>query len=183
MSSSCLRVCSRVFPRTTFLVIGLVSLFSGGVVQADEYITCESKNDRRSYCNVSGIRDANVELDRQLSKSPCIAEQTWGIDSRGVWVDGGCRAEFRVVRRYGGGYGHSGWSGSKHKDLEYERQKLELERERLELEKEKAKHEAATLQAPDVCPAGFRPGRCADRERKKGCKDMRTPRGLGCRTN
>lgn len=181
MSSSYFRACFRFVFQTTCFALSVVSLLSGGVVQADEYVTCESKNDRRSYCNVSGIRDANVELDRQLSKSPCIAEQTWGIDSRGVWVDGGCRAEFRVARRYGSGYGNS-WSGGKHKDLEYERQKLELERERLELEKEKAKHEAATSQAPDVCPAGFRPGRCGDRERKKGCKDMRTPRGLGCRT-
>jgi len=170
--------------KNSSVVVFLLMVFVSGQVsllQADEYITCESKNDRRSYCNVSGIRDSNIELDRKLSKSPCIAEQTWGTDSRGIWVDGGCRAEFRVTRRYSS---HGGsWGGHKHKDLEYEREKLELEQERLEFEKEKAKHEAATAQAPDVCPKGFRPGRCEKRERKKGCKDMRTERGLGCRTN
>ena len=88
--------------KNSSVVVFLLMVFVSGQVsllQADEYITCESKNDRRSYCNVSGIRDSNIELDRKLSKSPCIAEQTWGTDSRGIWVDGGCRAEFRVTRR------------------------------------------------------------------------------------
>ncbi|MFN2240619.1 MAG: DUF3011 domain-containing protein, partial [Thermoanaerobaculia bacterium] len=28
--------------------------------------------------------------------SPCVRNQTWGEDRDGIWVDGGCRAEFAV---------------------------------------------------------------------------------------
>ena len=50
-----------------------------------------------------------VTLVRQLSDSRCIQGQTWGWDARGVWVDRGCRGEFRsgggrYGNEYGGGY-------------------------------------------------------------------------------
>jgi hypothetical protein len=37
-----------------------------------------------------------VELLRQLSGTACVQGQSWGWDAEGVWVDGGCRALFRV---------------------------------------------------------------------------------------
>lgn len=55
---------------------------------------CESIDGRQNYCN-TGTR-ANVSFRRQISKSACIEGRTWGIDRRGVWVAGGCRAEFEV---------------------------------------------------------------------------------------
>lgn len=56
---------------------------------------CESRSGRWQHCP-SETR-AGVELVRQLSKNPCIRGQNWGADVRGVWVSGGCRAEFRMM--------------------------------------------------------------------------------------
>jgi len=57
---------------------------------------CSSQDGGRKRCPVSGevIRSAYVE--QQFSGSPCIQGSTWGFDSRNVWVDRGCRADFRV---------------------------------------------------------------------------------------
>lgn len=55
---------------------------------------CESDNGRWNHCAVSTRR--GVEFVRQLSRSACIRGQSWGTDARGVWVSGGCRAEFRI---------------------------------------------------------------------------------------
>lgn len=57
-------------------------------------ITCSSNDGRRNWCAVDPRAD--VRLNRQISGSPCIQGRTWGVDRRGLWVDRGCRAEFRV---------------------------------------------------------------------------------------
>lgn len=65
-----------------------------GFVQAPHLITCESRHHRRQQCGVSIERGAR--LHRQLSGTPCDEGRSWGWDAGGVWVDGGCRAEFQV---------------------------------------------------------------------------------------
>lgn len=45
-----------------------------------------------------------VQLFKQRSGSPCVFDQSWGFDQRGVWVDRGCRAEFAA--------GHTGEGSS-----------------------------------------------------------------------
>jgi hypothetical protein len=57
-------------------------------------VTCSSNNGRRNWCDIGGRRD--VQLTRQISGSACIRDNTWGVDRSGIWVDRGCRAEFRV---------------------------------------------------------------------------------------
>ena len=57
-------------------------------------VTCSSDDGKRNWCNVDTRR--GIQLSRQISGSPCIEGQTWGVDNRGLWVDRGCRAEFRV---------------------------------------------------------------------------------------
>ena len=57
-------------------------------------ITCSSNDGRRNWCAIGTARD--VQLARQISGSPCVRGNTWGIDQRGLWVDRGCRADFRV---------------------------------------------------------------------------------------
>ena len=62
----------------------------------NQTFTCSSNDGRRNYCSVPpGTNPRNVRLTRQISGSACIQGQTWGADRRGVWVDRGCRAEFR----------------------------------------------------------------------------------------
>ena len=70
-------------------------------------ITCESNNGRRNYCGSYDYRQ--VRLDKQISGSPCVSGQSWGVDGRGLWVDNGCRAIFSVrTHPHGDGYGHHG---------------------------------------------------------------------------
>ncbi|MEI9977497.1 MAG: DUF3011 domain-containing protein [Edaphobacter sp.] len=59
-----------------------------------QIVTCSSNDGRRNWCDTGGRR--NIQFNRQISGSPCIQGQTWGIDNRGLWVDRGCRAEFRI---------------------------------------------------------------------------------------
>jgi len=68
-------------------------------------ITCSSDNGGRNYCNIGGANPQNITLTRQISGSPCVRNQTWGVNQRGLWVDRGCRAEFSVA---GGGNWNSG---------------------------------------------------------------------------
>lgn len=65
-------------------------------------VTCASDDGKRHYCQLDTSR--GVQMVKQRSGSPCVENQTWGADRRGVWVDRGCRAEFAV----GGG---NGWNG------------------------------------------------------------------------
>ncbi|HEY5851735.1 MAG TPA: DUF3011 domain-containing protein [Lysobacter sp.] len=58
-------------------------------------IRCESRGNRWQHCDAD--TSAGAELVRQLSKNPCIKGDNWGADNRGVWVSGGCRAEFRMM--------------------------------------------------------------------------------------
>jgi hypothetical protein len=57
-------------------------------------VTCSSNNGKRNWCAIGNSRD--VQLVRQISGSACIRGNTWGLDQRGLWVDNGCRADFRV---------------------------------------------------------------------------------------
>jgi len=71
-------------------------------------ITCESRHHRVQYCPVSDPRSV-VVLVQQLGREQCVRGETWGNDERGVWVDKGCRAQFRIEPRGGGpGWWNSG---------------------------------------------------------------------------
>ena len=59
-------------------------------------VVCESSNGRRKTCNAD--TRYGVDVYRQLSKTECVFNSTWGYDSRGIWVDKGCRAEFALDR-------------------------------------------------------------------------------------
>ena len=74
-----------------------------GYTNSDGAFRCESRDGRTERCNTHGGR---VQFVRQLSDTPCVRGQSWGIDSRGVWVSNGCRALFRANGNNGnGGYG------------------------------------------------------------------------------
>lgn len=93
---------------------------------------------------------------------------------------------------YGGGYyGGPGYYGNGNYDrrererLERERERLEDERRRLERERERPTYQTAPPVArptQDRCPSGFSPSerKCSQEERRRGCRDMRLPSGLGC---
>lgn len=58
-------------------------------------IVCTSNNGERVFCETD-TRDG-VQMVRQIGGAPCIEGRTWGYDRRGIWVDRGCRAEFRII--------------------------------------------------------------------------------------
>lgn len=102
---------------------------------------------------------------------------------------------------YGGGYG-GGYDSRRDIDqsrrerdeLERERRRAEEERRRLERERERAERNGGSSnqgwnnspppqsRPADRCPPGFSPSeqKCSSQERRNGCRDIRTPGGLGC---
>lgn len=64
------------------------------VASRERTLRCESKDGRWKHCETDA--EGRIEFARQLSRSTCLRNQTWGVDPRGVWVSGGCRAEFRI---------------------------------------------------------------------------------------
>lgn len=88
---------------------------------------------------------------------------------------------------YGGGYYDNGYYGRERRELERERERLEDERERLERERQRERQPQYSpppppRPAPERCPPGFSPSeqKCSREERRRGCRDMRLPGGLGC---
>jgi hypothetical protein len=58
-------------------------------------IYCASDDMDRNWCPVD--TRAGVRLIRQRSDAACVLGRTWGYGRRGIWVDRGCRADFRVA--------------------------------------------------------------------------------------
>lgn len=86
------------------LCAGQGHLFSDARAAVDT-IRCTSQDNGYTECPMYGRGD--VRLSRRLSDAPCTQGRTWGYDNaRGViWVDGGCRGDFTVDTRFGGGNG------------------------------------------------------------------------------
>ena len=76
--------------------------YGAGYPATGDVVRCESQDGRTRHCDAD-VR-GGVRLVRQLSRTDCVRERTWGYDNRGIWVGGGCRAEF-VTGGGGGGYG------------------------------------------------------------------------------
>jgi hypothetical protein len=68
----------------------------------DERLVCESRDAREQYC--AAPIGGSVRVIRELSRAPCVEGDTWRWTPRGIYVRGGCRAEFAFR-------GPDGWSG------------------------------------------------------------------------
>jgi hypothetical protein len=79
--------------------------YNGGTTPT---VRCDSNDNKHRQC-AADTRNG-VLLLRQYSKNACVEGRTWGYDRNGVWVNGGCRAEFALVRAGQGG-GHGGGQG------------------------------------------------------------------------
>lgn len=60
----------------------------------DRLVTCESIDGKPARC--SADTSGGVQVVRQISDSSCGFGREWGYDADGIWVSGGCRAEFAV---------------------------------------------------------------------------------------
>ena len=82
-------------PVALCLAVALVIPALPAPAAADERtIRCESRNGRYRFCPAD--TDNRVRIERQFSNTRCDLWRNWGYDNRGVWVDDGCRAEFKV---------------------------------------------------------------------------------------
>ena len=62
----------------------------------DVVVRCESIDEHRTFCRTD--RSRRVELVSRISNASCIRNRSWGSNAHGIWVDRGCRADFRVSR-------------------------------------------------------------------------------------
>lgn len=85
-----------LFKRTTALLVSSAMVLGALPARAEETIRCDSSSYSYRYCRVN--TDNQVELVHQYSSTNCRQNRSWGYDSRGVWVDHGCSADFRVGR-------------------------------------------------------------------------------------
>src|SRR5947209_4292215 len=76
----------------------LILILAGAATPAlADRITCESHGGAAEACGTVQPRSM-VRIVKQLSNTPCIEEQNWGLgpDHDSIWVSGGCRAVFDV---------------------------------------------------------------------------------------
>lgn len=76
--------------------LGGFRLDEGAVPKTALRLRCEPPSTALHRCPVDGVRGAG--LVRQVSQADCILNRTWGYDRDGLWVTGGCAADFAVVR-------------------------------------------------------------------------------------
>lgn len=57
-------------------------------------VVCESDAGARKHCEAG--TELGVALVKVLGESRCVLGTTWGFDDEGVWVSGGCRAQFAL---------------------------------------------------------------------------------------
>lgn len=64
------------------------------VYQADnsQVVHCVSTDEGKTYCGSAHTR----YVIRGAADPSCVEGRTWGVDDHGVWVTGGCRADFSV---------------------------------------------------------------------------------------
>ncbi len=72
----------------------------------ESIVKCESWNYRPARCAVNAR--GNVRIQRVIA-GDCRQGATWGWDNNGIWVNGGCRAEFAVSSGWGNRYSGDGY--------------------------------------------------------------------------
>jgi hypothetical protein len=74
-------------------------------------VYCASDDGRRNVCPTD--TRGGVQLVRKRSDASCDYGRDWGYSNRGIWVDRGCRADFRIGGGSGGDYsgGNPGGGG------------------------------------------------------------------------
>lgn len=66
----------------------------------DIQLSCGSPQYRYAFCQVDVGPSGSVVVIRQISDTRCVRGRNWGWNRAGIWVDHGCSARFRVMRRW-----------------------------------------------------------------------------------
>jgi hypothetical protein len=81
-----------------------------GGTRSPKVVACASPNSRHASCP-EDLRGYALTDMRQQSRTQCVLGQNFGYDERGVWVEGGCRAEFEFEYRGPGYRGNAPFGG------------------------------------------------------------------------
>lgn len=60
-----------------------------------DVVACDAGKGQRVHCKADLV-NKNVTLLRQRSKTECVRGRDWDVDDGGIWVDHGCRADFKL---------------------------------------------------------------------------------------
>lgn len=76
-------------------------MFSGTAAKAEDRevtsnVRCESNGNGRNECRVDGLIQS-ARMAQQQSFAPCQYGYSWGFIDGGIWVGGGCRADFEIT--------------------------------------------------------------------------------------
>jgi hypothetical protein len=97
------------------LLLSFSSVIAQPVAKQTTYalIVCESPNGQQSFCRADTQR--GVQLVREISRNRCFEGRTFGYEEDGIWISGGCAAEFEIGRGgatvSGPGYGPGSGQG------------------------------------------------------------------------
>jgi len=80
-------------PWLCLVLVGVLFPFSAAV-RAQQQVSCSSDDGKKHYCDADTRQ--GVSLIKQRSGSACTQGYSWDYDSRGVWVDHGCRGDFSL---------------------------------------------------------------------------------------
>ena len=86
------------FTGMTATVAIALNLIGAKPVSAQTSVRCESIDYEYNECALDTRGGVTLEVDVH-SREYCRLERNWGIGRGFVWVDNGCRATFRSVRR------------------------------------------------------------------------------------
>lgn len=95
MANWCRKIALTGMTATVAIALNLIG---AKPASAQTSVRCESIDFRYNECPLDTRRGVTLEVDVH-SREHCRLEQNWGVGRGFVWVDGGCRATFRSVRR------------------------------------------------------------------------------------
>lgn len=98
----------KVASLVRYLGLAVAVLVLPSIASAQQTVKCESNDGHRKYC-YDIYQQERVSMQQQISGSVCELGKSWGVDSRGLWVDHGCRAIFVIGVRQGPGEPDGGW--------------------------------------------------------------------------
>lgn len=73
------------------VALGGAQLITLPAYAQEDAVKCESRKFKYRECDADMRRP---RIARQLSKSPCVAGDSWGFERGTIWVDRGCAAVF-----------------------------------------------------------------------------------------
>lgn len=82
---------TRVLAAISLFVLFLVPVSAVRAQDHGDAVDCTSRNYAYTRCEVPWH---DARLVRQLSDTQCARGRNWGIDRRGLWVNGGCGGRF-----------------------------------------------------------------------------------------